>query len=309
MKALRIHRFGGPEVAALEDLPVPEPGPGQLLVRMRAASVNPVDYKTRAGRFPVIGAADLPLTLGRDLSGTVMSVGAQVDGFREGQEVYAMVGTDRGALAEYVLVAAEEAAPKPVSLNHAQAAAVPLAALTAWQGLFDLGGLRQGQQVLIHGGAGGVGHFAVQFARDAGARVLATVSAADMDFVRKIGADIAIDYRKERFEDVAHDMDLVFDLVAGEVQDRSWHVLRRGGRLVSTLGLPPEEKADFHGVRAIGFLATPSGRQLAEIGRLIDEGRVQPEVVARFPLDDAPEAERRHEQDHVRGKLVVEQAA
>jgi NADPH:quinone reductase-like Zn-dependent oxidoreductase len=217
MKAIRIHGFGGPEVLELDDVPIPQPGEDELLVRICAASVNPVDYKIRRGTVPWVNREMLPITLGHDLSGTVESAGAGIDVFDDGEAVYAMLGgIDRGSYAEYVLVRPNEAAPKPKRLSHIEAAAVPLAALTAWQGLFDHGHLEAGQTVLIHGGSGDVGHFAIQFAKVTGATVFTTVSAQNLDFVRELGADRAIDYQSQRFEEIARDVDLVLDLVGGE---------------------------------------------------------------------------------------------
>jgi NADPH:quinone reductase-like Zn-dependent oxidoreductase len=309
MKAVRIHSFGGPEVMQIEEIPIPQPQSDEFLLRVHAASVNPVDYKIREGKYPAVGPDKLPLTLGRDVSGTVESSGPNAQTFQRGDAIYALLGRDRGAFAEYVVVKPAEAAPKPTRLNHAEAAAVPLAGLTAWQGLFDHGGLKAGQRVLIHGGAGGVGHFAVQFAKARGATVLTTVSGDDLDFVRQLGAEEAIDYKTQRFEEIARDIDLVFDLVAGETQERSWSVLKPGGILVSTLGQPPQEKAQQHGVRAVGYMAQPNSDELTEIGRLIDAGKVRPVIAAIFPFDAAPQAMQRLQAGHVRGKIVLQLVA
>ncbi len=306
MKAIRIYGFGGPEVLELDDLPVPEPSEDELLVRIRAASVNPVDYKIRRGAVPWALPEMLPITLGRDLSGRVESSGPGVDGFRQGDAIYALLGgVDRGSYAEYVIVKPNEAAPKPARLSHIEAAAVPLAALTAWQGLFDHGHLQAGQTVLIHGGSGGVGHFAVQFAKVKGATVLTTVSSPNVDFVRELGADRAIDYQAQRFEEIGREVDLVLDLVGGETQERSWSVLKPGGILVSALGEPSGEKAMQQRARGVGYRAQPNTAQLAEIARLIDQGKVRPIVSATYPLAEARRAHERLEQGHVRGKIVL----
>ena len=308
MKAIRIHRFGGPEVLDLEDVPVPQPRENELLVRIHAASVNPVDYKIRRGTVPWVTREMLPITLGRDSSGTIES-GAKADAFRPGEAVYAMLGgVDRGSYAEYVVVKPNEAAAKPVRLSHVEAAAVPLAGLTAWQGLFDHGNLQAGQTVLIQGGSGGVGHFAIQFAKVKSATVLTTVSAQNLDFVRELGADRAIDYHSQRFEELARDVDLVLDLVGGETQERSWSVLKPGGILVSALGEPSREKAIQKGVRGMGFRAQPNAAQLTEIGRLIDEGQVRPIVSATYPLAEARHAQEQLERGHLRGKIVLKVA-
>jgi NADPH:quinone reductase-like Zn-dependent oxidoreductase len=306
MKAIRIHGFGDLEVLQLDDVPIPKPGEGELLVRIHAASVNPVDYKIRRGTVPWVSREMLPMTLGRDLSGTVESAGAGVDAFSDGDALYAMLGgIDRGSYAEYVLVRPNEAAPKPARLSHIEAAAVPLAALTAWQGLFDHGHLEDGQTVLIHGGSGGVGHFAIQFAKVKGAAVSTTVSAQNLDFVEELGADRAIDYESQRFDKIARDVDLVLDLIGGETRERSWSVLKPGGVLVSALGEPSREEAMRHRAHGVGYRAQPNAGQLAEIGRLIDQGKVRPVIMASYPLAEARQAHERLERGHVRGKIVL----
>ncbi len=303
MKAVRIHRFGGPEVLSIEDVPMPEPQPNEVVIQVHAASVNPVDYKIRAGGF--IGPDKLPITMGRDVSGAIVRQEGQGGGFKAGDAVYAMLSADHGGYAEYVLAKTHELAPKPARLDYVQAAAVPLAALTAWQGLFDHGGLRAGQRVLIHGAAGGVGHFAVQFAKTRGATVYVTVGKDDVEFVRELGADTVIDYKAERFEDRAREMDMVFDLIGGETQDRSWAVLKPNGIIVSTLTEPKQDLARQRQARGVRYMAQPNGGELREIGRLIDEGRVRPEVTAVLSLAEAALAQRRLEQEHPRGKVVL----
>ncbi len=304
MKAVRIHRFGGPEVLTLDDVPWPQPKDDEVLVRVHAVSVNPVDYKIRGGSYSV-KEDQLPYTLGRDLSGTVELLGTRAHTLKAGDPIFAFIGMDRGTYAEYVVVKAMEMAAKPDSLDHVQAAAVPLAGLTAWQGLFDQGRLQAGQRVLIHGAAGGVGHLAVQFAKAKGAIVLTTASGSDLDFVRELGADEVIDYKAERFEDRVSDVDLVFDLISGDTQDRSWGVLKEGGMLVSTLGQPPAERTAQHNVQAAGYRAQPNPAQLSEIGRLIDDGQVRVVVDRIFPLTEAGAAQDYLEQEHVRGKVVL----
>jgi NADPH:quinone reductase-like Zn-dependent oxidoreductase len=309
MKAIRIHRFGGPEVLKLEDVPAPLPGDAEAVVEVRAASINPVDYMIRSGQFPPIGADKLPIVLGRDISGVVAACGGKVRNFKPGDAVFAMLTPEHGGYAERAIVAAADLAAKPLHLDFVQAAAVPLAGLTAWQGLFDHGGLRAGQSVLIHGGAGGVGHFAVQFAKAKGATVFATASGADLEFVRGLGADHVIDYKAQRFEEIARDIDVVFDLVAGETQDRSWAVLKPGGIIVSTLKKPDEDKARQHRARGANYVSHPDSAQLAEIARLIDAGKVVPTVTAVLKLADAATAQRKLEQEHLRGKIVLDVAA
>lgn len=309
MKAVRMHAFGGPEVLVVDDIPVPQPRDGEALVKVHAASVNPVDWKMRSGATR-LSQDQLPMVLGRDVAGTVEKCGPGASPLKEGEAIYAMLGQRaRGGYAEYVLIKPNEAAAKPRSLDFVHAAAVPLAGLTAWQGLFDHGKLEAGQRVLIHGGAGGVGHFAVQFAKAKGAFVATTVSAQDIQFIRDLGADQAIDYKNERFEDVVRDIDLVFDLIAGDTQERSWAVLKDGGAIVSTLAQPSEEKARQHKARAVAYMAQPNTAELGEIGELIDQGKVRPVIQAVFPLSEAAAAEQKLEKEHTCGKIVLDVTA
>lgn len=305
MLAVRIDKFGGPETLRQVELPVPTPREGEMLVSVRAASVNPVDYKIREGKYPAVREDKLPYVLGRDLAGEVESCGPGVTGFAAGDALYALIGIERGAYAEHVIVKPHEAARQPRSLDRMDAAAVPLAGLTAWQGLFRHGGVEDGQRILIHGGSGGVGHFAVQFAKARGAFVATTVSTANVAFARELGADQVIDYKTQRFEDEVRDIDMVFDLVAGETQERSWRVLRPGGILVSTLTAPPEDKARAHQVRGMRYTVVESCAELAEIAALIDDGKVRPTVSMTFPLREAKAAQQLLEAGHVRGKVAL----
>lgn len=309
MKSLRIHDFGGTSVLKLEELPVPRLGEEELLVKVMAASVNPVDYKIREGKYPAVKSDKLPYVLGRDIAGVVVDCGGLVDDWKKGQEIFAMLGIDRGGYAEYAIVKSPEAAPKPRTLDFVAAASVPLAGLTAWQGLFDYGDLRTDQRVLIHGGSGGVGHFAIQFAKFAGAYVVTTVSEQHVAFVRDLGADTVIDYQKQRFEDAAGEIDLVYDLIGGETQERSWNVLKTGGIMVSTLTEPSHEKARAKSARGMRYTVKENGSELAEIGRLIDAGRVKPKITKTFPLGEAADAQSYVEAGHAEGKVVLKIAA
>jgi NADPH:quinone reductase-like Zn-dependent oxidoreductase len=306
MKAVCIHSFGGPEVLKVENVERPQPKDDEVLIRVHAASVNPVDYKMRAGQYPPVKEEQLPRVLGRDVAGTIERCGRAVHNFSKGDAVYAMLDGGSGGYAQYVTVKADACSRKPERLDYPAAAAVPLAGLTAWQGLFDEGNLTAGQRVLIHGGAGGVGHLAIQFAKARGATVCTTVSTQDMDFVRSLGADEVIDYTSERFEEKVHDVDLVFDLVAGDAQERSWAVIKDGGTMISTLAKPSESKAREHHARATNYVAHPDGGELTEIGRLIDAGKVKPFVGASYPLDHAAEAQQKLERGHPHGKVVLE---
>jgi NADPH:quinone reductase-like Zn-dependent oxidoreductase len=303
MKAIRIHQFGSE--LHLDDIATPEPRSGEMLIRIRAASVNPVDGKIRAGKYPAVNSEMLPYVLGRDMAGTVERVGPDVGGFKIGDSVFAFLDIARGGYADHVIATPVETVPIPRSLDQVVAAAVPLAGITAWQGLFDYGRLVGGQRVLIHGGAGGVGHFAIQFAKAYGAWVATTVSRQDREFAGELGADLVIDYKEERFEDKVRDIDLVYDLIAGETQDRSWQVLKKGGALVSTLTQPPEDKSKAHGVRGLRYTAQPNANELAEIGRLIDEGKVKVTIAKTFPLTEARAAQDYLDTEHVRGKVVL----
>ncbi|WP_294393334.1 NADP-dependent oxidoreductase [uncultured Sphingomonas sp.] len=304
---MRLSWFGGSDALMIDPSAIPQPQDDEVLVRVAAASINPVDYKTREGKFPAVQEDDLPIILGRDLAGTIEAVGTRAHYMlSKGEPVFALIGADRGAQSDYVIVKAVELVAAPRSIDLIQAAAVPLAAITAWQGLFDHGGLTAGQRVLIHGGAGGVGHMAVQLAKAMGATVFATCSTDDLDFVRELGADRAIDYKAERFEDVATDMDVVFDLIGGETQDRSWATLREGGIMVSTLQEPDAGKAAEHKARsAPRYMAQPNAVQLGEVADLIDAGKVRVVVSATYPLDQVREGYERLEQGHVRGKIVL----
>ena len=306
MKAVCIRSFGGPEVLELAEIEKPTPKADEVLIRVRAASVNPVDYKIRSGTYPVVKQDQLPKVLGRDIAGEIERCGSAVRNFKAGDTVYAMLDGGPGGYAEYVTLEADLVAPKPGQLDYRAAAAVPLAGLTAWQGLFDHGHLQAGQRVLIHGGGGGVGHLAVQFAKARGATVAATVAAEDVEFVRQLGADQVIDYTRERFEDEVHDVDLVLDLIAGETQERSWAVLKDGGTMISSLAKPSESKAREHHAQASNFIAHPDRAELIEIGRLIDEGKVHPYVSAVFELGAAAEAQSQLEQHHAQGKVVLQ---
>lgn len=305
--AVRIHSFGGAEVLKLETVPLPDPGEGEFIVKVMAASVNPVDYKIRNGTYPRIKPEHLPRVLGRDLSGIVESAGSGA-AFKVGDEIYAFLGPDRGGNAERVLIKPNEAAAKPKRLSHVEAAAVPLAALTAWQGLFDHGGLKAGERVLIHAGNGGVGHLAVQFAKAKGAWVATTCSGVDLDFVRGLGADQAIDYRAQKFEELVAPVDLVLDLVGGKSREHSWTVIKKGGRLSSALGLSDADtaKADAAGVTAKNFVARVDSGQLAEVGALIDAGKVLIEVQETFALREVGRAHDKLEKEHTRGKIVLD---
>jgi NADPH:quinone reductase-like Zn-dependent oxidoreductase len=303
IREMRIHRFGG----ALEpdDVEPSLPDASQVLIAVKAASINPVDFKIRSGKYPAVKEDRLPYTLGRDASGVVEQCGAQATAFKVGDAVFGMVGIGGGGYGEKVVLDQDAITAKPAGIGHAHAAAIPLAGQTAWQGLFRHGGLKAGQSVLIHGGAGGVGHFAVQFAKAKGARVLTTVSTRDVAFAKSLGADIVIDYKTQRFEDHASGLDMVFDLIDGETRARSWKTLKRGGTLVSTLSAPDQAKAEELGVRAVRYTVEADGKELAEIAALVAAGKVKPHVSKTYPLEKAEDALAEVEHGHPTGKVVL----
>ena len=306
MKAVRIHNYGGPEVLQYEAAPRPKPGKGEVLIRVHAAGVNPIDWKVRAGYMKDFIPHLFPLILGWDVSGVIEEVGPNVSRFKKGDEVYSLPDhTRNGAYAEYIVVRESEVALKPNALHHVRAAAVPLAALTAWQALFDTGQLQPEQSVLIHGAPGGVGHFAVQLAKWKGAHVVGTASAKNHEMLYKLGADELIDYTTQRFEDVTRNIDVVLDTIGGDTQERSWQVLKKGGVLVSLVQPPSENKAKEHGVRGIRLGVRPNGQELVEIAKIVDAGKLAPVIDRILPLSEARRAHELSQSGHTRGKIVL----
>lgn len=306
MKAIRIHEFGGPEVLKYEDAPMPSPEKDEVLIKIYASGVNPVDWKIRAGLAQQSFPVDLPLIPGWDVSGEIEEVGSDILNFRKGDEVYSRPDPTRnGTYAEYVVVKADQVNSKPKCLDHDKAAAIPLAGLTAWQGLFEHGNLESGQKVLIHAASGGVGTFAVQFAKWKGAYVIGTASEENIDFLYDLGADEVIDYKAEKFEDKVKDVDLVFDLIGGETQKRSLQVIKKGGRLVTTVKPENQEAAKEKDIQVIGYMAKSLPADLQQIADLVDSGKIKPIVTKILPLKDAAEAQRQIESHHTRGKIVL----
>ncbi len=306
MNAMRLNTFGGPENLQLAQVERRQPGAGDVEIRVVAAGVNPVDRKMREGAAPqFLKQSELPAILGRDVAGEISAVGPGVETWKPGQRCFAMTPEHEGAYGEYVTIAADKVVAIPDNLDFITAGGVPLASLTAWQGLFRHGKLGQGQRVLIHAGAGGVGHFAVQFARAVGAYVFATASEKDLAFVRELGADVAIDYKNARFEDVATDLDLVFDTIGGDTRERSWNLIKPGGRLITTLDAPDQAEASAHKVFASRFTAESDGGDLAEIAALISQGKVHPHVAKTFALEEAGDAQEQLKQGGIAGKIVL----
>jgi NADPH:quinone reductase-like Zn-dependent oxidoreductase len=302
MKAVRIHSFGGPEVLRLEDAPIPQPGSGEVLVRIHTAGVNPVDWKIREGR---LGKIPFPSVAGSDFSGVIDALGAGVADFRVGEPIFGTVGENSGSYAEFAVAPVSRIARRAASLDDARAAGLPVAASTAWQALFDAANLQAGQRLLVHGAAGGVGGFAVQFAKWKGAHVIGTASAANLGYVRELGAEEVINYQSARFEDVVRGVDVVLDTIGGETQERSLKVLKPGGVLVSTVNPPDKQKAAALGVRATFMILQSRGDRLARIADLVASGEVKVHVEVKVPLAEARKAQELSQGGHVRGKIVL----
>jgi NADPH:quinone reductase-like Zn-dependent oxidoreductase len=301
MRAVVILETGDPAVLRYEEADRPEPAESEVLIRVHAASVNPMDWKYRRGFVE----KPLPAILGIDVSGTVET--SRADGFAEGDEVFGLAAS--GAYAEYATASAAAIAKKPAGISHEQAAAIPVAGMTAWQALFDRGGLEGGQTALIAGAAGGVGHFAVQFAKHAGARVIGTGSSRNRDFVLGLGADEYVDYTQEDVAEAVSGVDLALDTVGGDTTASLVPAVREGGVLVTIAGAPPEEAARERGVRAELLVMSPDPGQLARIAELVAAGEVRVEIAEVLPLSEARRAHELSESGHVRGKIVLTVAA
>ena len=278
MRAVVVHEPGGPDVLSYEEVEPPEPGEGELLIKVRAASVNPADWKARRG----FREMQLPMVLGHDLSGTVEQ--SRAESFADGDEVFGNV--PHGAYAELATASADVVAKKPAGVTHEQAAAIPVAGLTAWQALFDRGGLDRGQTVLIAGAAGGVGHLAVQFAKVAGARAIGTGSSRNREFVLGLGADEYVDYTQQDVADAVSGVDIAFDTVGGDTTESLVPTVREGGIIVTIASAPPEEAAQARGARAELHVASPNPEQLARIAELVAQGAVRVELAEVLPLTE-----------------------
>ncbi|MFI6298216.1 NADP-dependent oxidoreductase [Nonomuraea sp. NPDC050790] len=308
MRAITQDVLGGPDVLRLAEVARPEPGPTEVLVRVRAAGVNPTDWKHRANGG-LIGVP--PFTLGWDVSGVVEAIGPGTTLYRPGDEVFGMLRYPQahGAYAEYVSAPARTFARKPSEIDHIQAGALPLAALTAWQALVDTAGVRGGQRVLVHAAAGGVGHLAVQIAKARGAHVIGTASAAKHDFLRTLGADELIDYRTTDFAEVVRDVDMVLDTMGGEYGSRSLRTLREGGTIVSLVlsELDPDlaEEASARGIRSAAMLVEPDHAAMKSIAALAAAGRLRAKIAAVLPLEEATKAHELGETGRTTGKIVL----
>lgn len=306
MKAIVAHEYGGPEVLKYEDVPRPEPKEDEMLIRVIAAGVNPVDGMIRSGMFAKDKKLTSPLILGGDIAGVVEKAGSKVTKFKKGDPVFAYVSLkNNGGYAEYAKVTEKEAAPKPQSISYVEAAAVPIVALTAWQALTDSAKLSAGQSVLIHGGSGGVGTFAIQIAKTRGAKVFATASTANQDFLKELGADVAIDYTKQKFEDIAKDVDVVLDSIGKDTLTRSYGVVKKGGFIATLVSRLDQAELDKHGIRGESISVEPNSEELNEIGKLIDAKKIKVIVSQTFPLADAAKVQEQVDKGHTRGKIVL----
>lgn len=303
MRAIRVHDYGGPEQLKLEETPRPEPQAGEVLLRVHAAGVNPIDWKLRQGRMRTIAPTTFPYTPGIEASGVVEAVGDGVTAFQMGQAVFGRCAN--GAYAEYVAIPADDLVLKPASVTFAEAATIAVGATTAWRALFEHGGLTQGQRVFIQGAAGGVGLFAVQLAKWKGAEVIATASPANLDFVRGLGAETVIDYTTTPVERLVPDADLALDGVGGEALNSSLAMVHPGGTLISIAGPPPEGAAQARGIRALMIRTPPSGAILREITALIAQGHLKAIAGRAFPLSAAREAHAYGERGGGRGRIVL----
>jgi len=306
MKAVVLHEHGGPNVLKYEDMPRPEPKADEVLVRVMAAGVNPVDTYVRQGMRSNPGPLEHPMVLGYDIAGVVEKAGAKVKNFKPGDAVYAYLSVPRGGgYAEFAIAKPEEMALKPKNIDFEKAAAVPLAATTAWQALVDTAKIEPGQTVLIHGGSGGVGSFAVQIAKARGAKVIATASTANQDLLKQLGVDEPIDYTKTKFEDVVKDVDVVLNAVRGDTLSRSYGVVKAGGIIVSITDEPDAAECAKHGIRCLRMMAHPDAKALEELTNLIEANKITPIVSQTFPLADAAKAHEQIETHHTRGKIVL----
>lgn len=307
MKAVRIHAYGGQDQLTVEDAPIPQPGDNDVLVRVVATSVNPVDWKIRDGHLKGMLPYNFPIILGWDVSGVVESVGKSVTQFKPGDAVYSRPNILRdGTYAEYISIDAKEVAFKPATISHASAASLPLAGITAWDVLVKTAGIKTGDRILIHAASGGVGSLAVQLAKARGAYVIATTSAKNSALVKSLGADEIIDYRAQPFEKTITGVDIVFDSLGGEIQEKSWQVLKPNGILVSIINPPSTEQAAAHKARSAFVFIQPDAAVLSELASLVDAGKIRPIIGAEFALEDIAKAHALSESGRAIGKIVVQ---
>lgn len=306
MKAVRIHQYGGRDVLSIDEIPVPDIAPDEVLVRVVAASINPVDWKVRAGYLAGMIPHPLPLTLGWDVSGVVAAVGSKVAQWQVGDAVYSRPDLARnGTYAEFVVIRAHECARKPRTISHVEAASLPLAGITAWEAMMDVAQAQSGQCVLVHAGSGGVGSLAIQLLKAAGATVIATASSRNRELVQSLGVDQFVDYTMTTVADAVEPVDAVFDTIGGEVQEASWSLLKRGGIQVSIISPPDEARAAAMGVRGAFVFIGPNAPVLERLAAMVDGGKLRPIVGAEFALEDIVAAHALSESGRAVGKIVL----
>ena len=306
MLAVRIHQYGSRDALSLDDIPIPDIAPDEVLVKVVAASVNPVDWKVREGYLAQMIPHPLPLTLGWDVSGVVVAVGGEVSNWREGDAVFARPDLARnGTYAEFAAIRASECARKPATISHVEAASLPLAGITAWESMVDTAAVQAGQRVLVHAGSGGVGSLAIQLLKDLGAIGIATTSERNRALVESLGADQVVDYRTARFTDVVEPVDAVFDTLGGQVQEDSWQVLKPGGIQVSIISPPDADQAAARGVRQGFVFIGPNAPVLTRLAAMVDSGRLRPVIGAEFALRDIAAAHALSESGRAVGKIVL----
>jgi NADPH:quinone reductase-like Zn-dependent oxidoreductase len=309
MKAVVVNEYGGPEVLKYQDAPRPQPKEDEILVRVMAAAVNPVDSYVRQGMFAKRGLDNRPAIIGYDISGVVEKTGPKIAKFKKGDAVYCYLSVMRGGgYAEFAIAKESETAPKPKNINFEEAASVPLAATTAWQALIDMAKIDKGQTVLIHGGSGGVGSLAIQIAKARGAKVIATASTAHQDLLKQLGVDQAVDYTKQKFEDMVKDVDVVLNCVRADALARSYSVVKKGGIIVSITDEPDQTECAKHGIRGSRLGAHPDAKVLEELTKLIEAGKMKPIISQTLPLADANKAHQQIETHHTLGKIVLKVA-
>ena len=306
--AIVAHQYGGPEVLKYEEIQRPEPMDDEILIRVIAAGVNAVDASIRAGKFAKVFGTRLPFIPGSDIAGVVEKTGSKITKFKNGDSFAYTDLKDGGGYAEYIVATEREASPKPQSLTHLEAAAAPIVALAAWQALIDTAKLSAGQTVLIHGGSGGVGTFAIQIAKARGAKVIATASTRNQDLLKELGADVAIDYTKQKFEDIVKDVDVVLDSLGEDTLERSYGVVKKGGFIVSIVPRPDPAELERHGIRGAFISVEPNADELSGIGKLIDQKKIKVIVSQTFPLSEAIKAQEQIATGHTRGKIVLKVA-
>jgi NADPH:quinone reductase-like Zn-dependent oxidoreductase len=306
MRAVRIHKYGNQDVLVMDEMPVPKAEKDEIIVRVKSAGVNPVDWKVREGFLKDRVPHKLPLTLGWDVAGVVTEIGSNVTKFQVGDKIYALPPLNKnGAYADYIAISEQDAALMPKTISFDVAAAVPLAASTAWAALFDDAHLSAGQKILIHAAVGGVGSFAVQFAKQKDCYVYGTVSTNNIELAKNLGVDTVIDYTKQDFSEIVKDVDVVLDTMSGETQQKSFKCLKRGGILVSTLGMPDKKLAEQYGVRILDVQVRPSGARLDQIAQLIDGYKINPLIDAILPFEQFKDAQMRSQGGHAKGKIIL----